>query len=618
LAFSALPTSIAAGSAIDPAVQVEAQDAFGNTAASFTGDIAVAVTSGTGVAGASLNGTATQHATAGVATFRDLTIDKAGGGYTLSAVTAGLTGATSNQFTVNVGAARRLSFVSQPNTVVAGAAISPALQVAVLDAGGNRVTTSTASVTMSVTSGSGAVGAALGGTVTQPAASGVATFDNLAIDKAASGYTLTASSSSVTGAASSSFTVMAGPASSLAILTQPATVTVRATIAALRVVVHDAFGNAVVSPSQTVNIGIASGTGSPGAALAGPTSQNTINGEVTFTALSVDRPADGYRLTAVLPGTSMTVTSNAFNAVPPIDPNPDNVTITVADLKANRVVRFTDMSGANWQSGPTVSGRSLDLPWHIGLDASGRIYVANRDIEVIVRMDDVAGDGWKTFGPTNVIVNPGELLKSVNVDQSGHIYFLIESRLVRMDDMDGNGRVTANVPLYNPKTVAFDAQGRIYIADTDNHRVVRINDMSGAGFVSFGSQGSGVGQFNRPEGVAVDALGRIYLTDNENHRIVRINDMSGTGWVTFGSFGGGVGQLNEPHDIAVSAAMRIYVADAGNGRIVRIDDMTGGGWFAFGWRTVQNSSNDTCPVLPNCVLPGKYEFIAPKGIRLQP
>src|SRR5437879_13630566 len=78
LVFSVEPTNTVAGAAITPAVQVTAQDASGNTASGFTGNITVAI--GTNPSTGTLSGTKTVAAVAGVATFPGLSIDKAGTG----------------------------------------------------------------------------------------------------------------------------------------------------------------------------------------------------------------------------------------------------------------------------------------------------------------------------------------------------------------------------------------------------------------------------------------------------------------------------------------------------------------------------------------------------------
>src|SRR3989441_5088109 len=90
LAFTVQPSVTTAGSAISPPVQVAAQDDAGNTDASFTGSITIAV--GTNPSGGALSGTTTVTAVNGVAPFSDLSIDQAGNGYTLQATGSGLAG----------------------------------------------------------------------------------------------------------------------------------------------------------------------------------------------------------------------------------------------------------------------------------------------------------------------------------------------------------------------------------------------------------------------------------------------------------------------------------------------------------------------------------------------
>jgi hypothetical protein len=58
-----------------------------------------------------------------------------------------------------------------------------------------------------------------------------------------------------------------------------------------------------------------------------------------------------------------------------------------------------------------------------------------------------------------------------------------------------------------------------------NDRIVQIGDMTGAGWIAFGTQGGGTNQFADPIGIFLDATMRIYVTDARTNRIVRINDM---------------------------------------------------------------------------------------------
>src|ERR1051325_2686497 len=218
LTFSTQPTSGTAGTAIAPAVKVTAEDALGAAVPGFTGEVIVAITTGTGAAGATLSGTTTAAAAAGIATFSDLKIDKVGTaatgtGYTLSATAPSLTAVTSDAFDIQSGTAARLQFTAQPSTSAAGAGFSPLVEVSAFDASGNVVTAFTGNVTLAI--GTNVNGATLGGTKVVAGSSGVATFPGIFLDKIGNGYTLTASASGLSGATSGAFNVTAGPAPGL-------------------------------------------------------------------------------------------------------------------------------------------------------------------------------------------------------------------------------------------------------------------------------------------------------------------------------------------------------------------------------------------------------------------
>src|SRR5439155_727027 len=199
------------------------------------------------------SGTRTLNAVAGIATFSTLSIDKAGTGYTLTATSGTLTSATSTTFNISVGAASKLVFSTQPTTTVAGLSVSPAVQVTVQDAGGNTVTSNTASITLAIATNPGA--GTLSGTVTLNAVAGVATFSNLSINKVGAGYTLVASSTGLAGATSSIFNVTPGPANKLAFSQQPTDTLATATISpAVTVTVQDSFGNTVTTSAASITM----------------------------------------------------------------------------------------------------------------------------------------------------------------------------------------------------------------------------------------------------------------------------------------------------------------------------------------------------------------------------
>ena len=133
-----------------------------------------------------------------------------------------------------------------------------------------------------------------------------------------------------------------------------------------------------------------------------------------------------------------------------------------------------------------------------------------------------------------------------------------------------------------PAPLTVDAQGRIYVAD-GYCRIIRVDDMSGTNWTTYGSCGSGgAGLFGNISHMVVDSLGRIYINDTSNSQIVRMDDMNGTNWITFNNIGSGTGQISSGFgSIAVDANFRIYIADTGNNRIVRMDDMLGTNWTAL-------------------------------------
>jgi len=313
LAFSAQPTNATAGVAIAPSVVVNALDANNNIATAYTANVVAAI--GTNAGGGTLSGTSSVAAVAGVATFSNLSINKSGSGYTLHATSGSLTDATSSGFTISAAALSQLIFSSEPVATQAGSSIAPAVAVSGEDAFGNLVTTFTGNVTVAIgTNGGSPSPGTLSGTATQAAVGGVASFNNLSIDKSGSGYTLAATATGATAAASNAFDITAGAATKLAFSVGPAASTTAGTVIAppITVVAQDAFGNTVAS--FTGNIAMAIGTNPGTGNLAGTTSIAAVAGVATFSNLSIDKAGTGYTL-AASSGALTNATSGAFNII---------------------------------------------------------------------------------------------------------------------------------------------------------------------------------------------------------------------------------------------------------------------------------------------------------------
>ena len=203
LVFMVSPGAVSLGIAITPSVVVAAQDSLGNVATSFTDSVTMVM--GANPSGDTLDGTTTVAAVAGIATFDNLAIDAAAAGYTLVATSGGLAADTTSAFDVIATPINRLVFTVQPSTVTAGAAIAPAVVVTAQDSLGVTVTSFTGLVTIGI--GTNPAGGILYGTMSVAAMAGVATFATLSIDKVGTSYTLSATSSGLTGATSAAFTV---------------------------------------------------------------------------------------------------------------------------------------------------------------------------------------------------------------------------------------------------------------------------------------------------------------------------------------------------------------------------------------------------------------------------
>ena len=145
--------------------------------------------------------------------------------------------------------------------------------------------------------------------------------------------------------------------------------------------------------------------------------------------------------------------------------------------------------------------------------------------------------------------------------------------LVRVEELpavSGSPAPAASLPpvlppgqVRQPRGVAADAKGRIWVADFGNNRI-QVFGASLAPVLAFGTHGSAPGAFKDPCGVAAGPNGLVYVADTWNGR-VQVFDAEGTYRREF------AGDFFGPRGIAVDRLGRVFVADTGNGRIVRFD-----------------------------------------------
>jgi len=303
--------------ALTPAPVITVVNKDGSTASGYTGNVTMALA--TNPSNATLGGTATVAATAGVATFSNLTLNRSGKDFTLRATAAAQGGYTpkariSRPFTI----ATRLVFTVQPTGVNNPDDILPGCEVTVQDAAGNTDTEYNGEITLSLYTGA-ALGI-LSGFYIRAAVNGVATFTGLSIDGAGT-YSFRATAQVIdrayNPAPAISNTFPVGPY--LVFTVQPSTVAPGGAISP-SVVVTATNGDGTTATGFAGSIVMTLGPNIYGSVLSGTTTKSAVAGIATFDDLSVDLAGIAYQLIATATidvGITSTGRSAEFKVVAP-------------------------------------------------------------------------------------------------------------------------------------------------------------------------------------------------------------------------------------------------------------------------------------------------------------
>ncbi|MFC1971015.1 hypothetical protein ACFLV0_03670, partial [Chloroflexota bacterium] len=336
LAFTTQPSKGIAGSDfnIQPVVVVE--DAEGNLVNNFRGLLKLTITEGTGDPDARLYGGTTVGLTNSIVESKELSIDKAGVGYTLIASSGNLLPATSTPFTILPGEPFKLAFIVQPSGGKAGISLTPNPEITVQDFYGNMIANYEGSVTVSATvsfwdytdpsqsePSLQTFPTALSGTTTVPLVNGVGRFTDISSKLATftePGCRLIATSNSLKSATSTAFTILPAAPAKLEFTEQPFGCKAGIIFETQPyVVIEDIYGNVVHSSRASVTVSITPGSGPAGAILSGTNThiaEDGYGGLATFTDLSIDLVGSGYTLTAATNGLP-SATSQVFDVSAP-------------------------------------------------------------------------------------------------------------------------------------------------------------------------------------------------------------------------------------------------------------------------------------------------------------
>lgn len=288
---------------------------------------------------------------------------------------------------------------------------------------------------------------------------------------------------------------------------------------------------------------------------------------------------------------------------------------------ANNVVRKVDAAGTistfAGNGSPSFSGDGGSAvaagmaPIGVATGAAGVVYIADWGNSRIRRVDaggsiaTIAGSGSSGFFGDNGPATKASLAQPIGVafDAGGNLYVSDSgNNRVRkvsaagsittlagngIDGSSGNGGPATSAALSDPQGLTWDSNGNLYIADTGNS-VVRKVDAAGtislaAGNGTAGYSGDGgfatSAQLYVPTAVAVDAGGNLYIADSGNKRIRKvgangvISTVAGNGTQGYSGDGGAAtaAELSAPVGMAVDAGGNLYFADLNNCRVRKVD-----------------------------------------------
>ncbi len=270
----------------------------------------------------------------------------------------------------------------------------------------------------------------------------------------------------------------------------------------------------------------------------------------------------------------------------------------------------TGTKGSSGDNGPATQAQ-LWNPQGLALDGAGNLYIADTSNHRIRKIDSagtittVAGNGLPESTGDGGPAALAQFKYPVDVafDRRGNLY-VAEAGGRQVREIDQNGRISTvagtgvkgfsgdggpatQAQLGWPLAIATDDAGNLYIADSDNHRIRKV-DAAGtitsiAGNGNQGLAGDGgpavAAELNAPEGVAVDRAGNVYIADIFNHQVRKVdgsgqvNTIAGSGIRGLAGDGGPAvtAQLAYPSAVAVDGDGNVYIGDSGSHRVRKVD-----------------------------------------------
>ncbi|MGH2942598.1 MAG: NHL repeat-containing protein, partial [Solirubrobacteraceae bacterium] len=215
-------------------------------------------------------------------------------------------------------------------------------------------------------------------------------------------------------------------------------------------------------------------------------------------------------------------------------------------------------------------GGGNDAPAGGGLTVAGNLLFVSDSLNNRLQRFNLDGSGGAEIVPPGLLRNPRGLTtrgqRLIVADDKNHRLVVMDfgGRVIRTV---GSGQGAGQNQFSFPFGVTADPQGRIFVADDINQRVLRFGPSPDYKYKArWGHYGTGPGQLAYPRAIAADRTGAIYVTNTGNDRI-DVFDRTGRLLRSWGASGRGPGQFNAPLGVAADGNGIRAVADSINGRI---------------------------------------------------